>query len=278
MTTRSTKALHRVVMMASAFIVTQTVNLSIALAKPGIIDRAKQKAHDVKEGVEKGVEAAKDGAEMYEKGKGFGRHAEQFWAGTGLTDLVGRSIWQILFIAMFGLGLALLLYRIRRNKASSVSFWMRFILAYGLAVVVGFGYEMLRTFEQPDKMNTFFLGGAGLVLAGGFLVHYDRWWIGLRAIRARRFRYFLKTFELRPEVVAPPAEEASDDEDEEDETPAQTTCPNCGQETVAGAKYCMFCAVELPTTTPALSHCPNCGQETVPGAKYCMFCAVPLTS
>ncbi|MEO7119012.1 MAG: adenylate/guanylate cyclase domain-containing protein, partial [Candidatus Limnocylindrales bacterium] len=48
------------------------------------------------------------------------------------------------------------------------------------------------------------------------------------------------------------------------------TCPTCGTENLAGAKFCMECA------SPLAAGCPNCGFVNLPGAKFCSDCAAPL--
>ena len=50
------------------------------------------------------------------------------------------------------------------------------------------------------------------------------------------------------------------------------TCPNCGTESRAGAKFCAECATPLAPT------CPSCGSTNAPGAKFCSECAAPLVA
>ncbi len=47
-------------------------------------------------------------------------------------------------------------------------------------------------------------------------------------------------------------------------------CASCGTENLAGAKFCMECAI------PLASGCPNCGFVNLPNAKFCSECATPL--
>ncbi|MEO7869986.1 MAG: adenylate/guanylate cyclase domain-containing protein [Candidatus Limnocylindria bacterium] len=46
----------------------------------------------------------------------------------------------------------------------------------------------------------------------------------------------------------------------------QTTCPFCGAETDAGARFCPTCGGAL------VQPCPSCGSETTAGALFCAFC------
>ncbi len=48
-------------------------------------------------------------------------------------------------------------------------------------------------------------------------------------------------------------------------------CPQCGTETVPGAKFCSECA------SPLSAGCPTCGTVNPPQAKFCSQCATPLT-
>src|SRR5580765_2578603 len=50
------------------------------------------------------------------------------------------------------------------------------------------------------------------------------------------------------------------------------TCPSCGTENKAGAKFCKGCAAAL-----ALA-CPSCGASNDPGARFCNECATPLSA
>jgi class 3 adenylate cyclase/predicted negative regulator of RcsB-dependent stress response len=47
-------------------------------------------------------------------------------------------------------------------------------------------------------------------------------------------------------------------------------CPQCGTETVPGAKFCSECAA------PLTGACPTCGTANPPQAKFCSQCATPL--
>ena len=49
------------------------------------------------------------------------------------------------------------------------------------------------------------------------------------------------------------------------------TCPTCGAEADAGARFCATCGTSLAAT------CPNCGAETAPGASFCASCGTSLT-
>jgi class 3 adenylate cyclase len=50
------------------------------------------------------------------------------------------------------------------------------------------------------------------------------------------------------------------------------SCPSCGHENPAGARFCVQCATALATRYAA------CGGETPPGARFCPGCAAPLAS
>ena len=50
------------------------------------------------------------------------------------------------------------------------------------------------------------------------------------------------------------------------------SCPGCGSETVAGAKFCAHCGIALAP------RCPSCGAEHVPAARFCMQCGTPLAA
>lgn len=294
--TKLLQLLKRVVMVVSAIIVTQTFNLSIALAKPGgIIDKVKQKGRAVKEGVKKGVEGVKDTVEAGEDLAETKRHAEQFWNESGPIDLIGRNFNQTLIICVVTLAATLLYFRLKRDKTESPGIWFKQILGYLTGVGAGFGFEFLQSSGKNQELCQQLIAGAFLLLGCGVLVHADKFWVGFKAIGKKQFRYFLKTFELRPTEVPLPAEgvtetpeEEEEDEEAEDEEEApasdsessvSASCPNCGQATVAGAKFCMVCAAPLtaaPSAPIASIFCPNCGQKTVADAKFCMACAAPL--
>ncbi|MEO7117598.1 MAG: zinc ribbon domain-containing protein, partial [Candidatus Limnocylindrales bacterium] len=48
------------------------------------------------------------------------------------------------------------------------------------------------------------------------------------------------------------------------------TCPRCGHENPAGAKFCLECG------TPFNRNCPDCGHSVV-GGKFCIECGAPLS-
>ncbi len=48
------------------------------------------------------------------------------------------------------------------------------------------------------------------------------------------------------------------------------TCPHCGADNPAGAKFCMACGKPLTLT------CPNCATQNPPGAKFCLNCGQAL--
>jgi len=50
------------------------------------------------------------------------------------------------------------------------------------------------------------------------------------------------------------------------------TCPSCGTENVAGAKFCVECGAALARA------CPSCGTAAPDGAKFCLECGTALTT
>ena len=65
------------------------------------------------------------------------------------------------------------------------------------------------------------------------------------------------------------------------------TCPNCGNETAAGAVFCDQCGTQIPAAESAVPEappapaggsiiCPACGAGNVPGEAFCDFCGSPL--
>jgi class 3 adenylate cyclase/tetratricopeptide (TPR) repeat protein len=50
------------------------------------------------------------------------------------------------------------------------------------------------------------------------------------------------------------------------------TCPSCGTENVAGAKFCVECGAALARA------CPSCGTPAPEGAKFCLECGTALTA
>ncbi len=65
------------------------------------------------------------------------------------------------------------------------------------------------------------------------------------------------------------------------------TCPNCGNETAAGAIFCDQCGTQIPASGSAVPEappapaggsiiCPACGAGNVPGEAFCDFCGSPL--
>lgn len=50
-------------------------------------------------------------------------------------------------------------------------------------------------------------------------------------------------------------------------TTGQITCPKCGAQNVAGARFCNHCGNTLTN-----QFCPHCGAQITPGAKFCSNC------
>ena len=56
-------------------------------------------------------------------------------------------------------------------------------------------------------------------------------------------------------------------------------CPNCGNKTEDGARFCPECGTPMPTEEirrPKIPHCPNCGTEIKDGARFCAECGTPV--
>ena len=51
-------------------------------------------------------------------------------------------------------------------------------------------------------------------------------------------------------------------------------CPNCGNNNVEGAKFCMHCGTNLSE----LPVCSSCGSILPQGAKFCIKCGSPIAS
>jgi len=68
--------------------------------------------------------------------------------------------------------------------------------------------------------------------------------------------------EVMPAIVMPTVAPAAAKKVEQ----ATTSCPTCGQQVAAGAKFCSNCGTTLVVT------CANCGKELIAGAKFCPEC------
>ena len=56
---------------------------------------------------------------------------------------------------------------------------------------------------------------------------------------------------------------------------ATVTCPSCGKEVPAGAKFCLECGAKIVVLKENEMICPSCGQKT-PKGKYCIECGSSL--
>ncbi len=56
------------------------------------------------------------------------------------------------------------------------------------------------------------------------------------------------------------------------QAPAGVTCPDCGAQLPAGAKFCGSCGKKLGAS------CPSCGADLMPGAKFCASCGARLST
>lgn len=52
-------------------------------------------------------------------------------------------------------------------------------------------------------------------------------------------------------------------------------CPKCGQENVAGAKFCVGCGAQLQEA-PKEKFCPECGTSNAADAAFCSGCGKAL--
>ncbi len=52
-------------------------------------------------------------------------------------------------------------------------------------------------------------------------------------------------------------------------------CPNCGQDTPAGKKFCGHCGARLVIQVPQRV-CPSCGAENQPDQQFCSTCGAKL--
>ena len=75
-----------------------------------------------------------------------------------------------------------------------------------------------------------------------------------------------------PPLFYPPATPASAQQSQ-----PMITCPKCGFQNPAGAKFCQNCGSPLQQQPQGIK-CPKCGTVNPPGAKFCMNCGTPLQS
>jgi len=172
--TQSTRALlHRALTTASAFLTTLTLNASIALAKPGWIrwkiEAAKRAVHDAEE--------------TAEKGDRFMQDSKQFLHAAGPIDLIGRNIQQTLVICVCSLAATLILFRLNWLGETKAAFWTKNVLGYFIGVAFGLLFEFLRVTGHDEKLFGGYMGGALLLLAIGFLLHYKKWQLVIKSIR-----------------------------------------------------------------------------------------------
>lgn len=53
-------------------------------------------------------------------------------------------------------------------------------------------------------------------------------------------------------------------------------CPNCGQATPAGKKFCGHCGARLISEAPQKIACPSCGAQNQPDQQFCSSCGTRL--
>jgi len=299
--TNATKILRRVVMMVAAIIMTLITNSVFA----GPIDWIERKWEEGKKGVEDTIEGGKD---TIEGGKTFfdlKAHAEQFVENSSWKDLIGRSDEASWFIGFLFLGLVLITFAnaLRRAKKKGKDLTTGTFLAlafsrYLLAALVGFGYELFRSYNPSNELCQFALYFAYGLLGVGVLLHHKGIWAFLKAAKAREWSYFYAHEEEdeggddgEPEPSGPGTSEEELPSPTEASTPGVVPvpqprpvprpepprpkgpkCPECGKRTRLGANFCGHCKASLrqPDATPP--KCPQCGKRTRPGANFCSRC------
>ena len=304
--TKSTRTLHRVVMMALAVIVTLTTNLNHALAEiPKSVDDLK-KGYD---GLKKGVDTIKSGLD-------FSSHVKQFIKGAGPADLIGGTSKQQYYMwLMLTLAFSLIMFRIRRNKAvTSSAFWSAFLGSYGVSVLLAFAFELVHSYQPWEKKSAGLLGVAGVLLAGGLVLHLGSLLTFFQAIQKRELYYFRQTWNLphwvvpgakppptaKPKKAKAPAEaeeaqlpeakEAQPEADAPQKAPEPRptalpvaaspkpaivelmTCPHCKHKTRARATCCTTCGKKVHATIT----CPSCHNQTTAKGGFCVHCGAPL--
>ncbi len=55
-----------------------------------------------------------------------------------------------------------------------------------------------------------------------------------------------------------------------------TTCPVCGTDNRAGARFCRYCRSALPSTDQVIIRCQACGAVLRQGAHFCKICGRPV--
>ncbi len=53
-------------------------------------------------------------------------------------------------------------------------------------------------------------------------------------------------------------------------------CPNCGQDTPTGKKFCGHCGARLTIQAPQKIFCPACGAQNQPDQQFCSNCGARL--
>ena len=62
-----------------------------------------------------------------------------------------------------------------------------------------------------------------------------------------------------------------------DNSSSTITCPGCGKQIPANAKFCLECGTKIETLNENEMICPVCGKKT-PKGKFCMECGAPLVN
>lgn len=59
---------------------------------------------------------------------------------------------------------------------------------------------------------------------------------------------------------------------------AKVKCPNCGQDTPAGKRFCGHCGARLIFEAPQKVFCPSCKAENQPDQQFCSTCGAQLAA
>ncbi len=285
--TKQAKTLNRLAVMASAVIVTLYSQAALAQKGPGIIERTKQKGRELKEA----YDATKTAFD-------FKDHFFQFVESTSWRDVFGRSTEAGLFIAILWLGLVLIAFR-KGEKMKPAELYTKPIIRYFLAMLVGYGYELVRSYPEYSAGMTGALTLPVIFLGIGLFLNVKLFYRLAQAFRHKEVGYFLRTFKLPPwaggepleeeedkeaskehsedeeledgseasEEVEEEAEDADEEEGDEEEAPSEDTPPPRKEPSWARGEALQE---ELE------SLCPHCNAPIEPEDRFCGSCEKPL--
>ncbi|MFH0838203.1 MAG: hypothetical protein V1880_02975 [Patescibacteria group bacterium] len=308
------KTLQRLFAAMASAIVTILVSAMAEAQKPGIIDRARNKAGQVVEQGRQAKEKAKEVVETVtegaEKTADFWNHAQNFWNQMSWRDFVGRNWQHGLVIGLVMAAVSLFILREWDERKAVIAL----LKGYAAGVVCGFIYELLRT--APDSSvqggSRSLMVVAALLFAVMAIMHSFRFIPKLReAIAAREVPYFLWHRQL-PSVITDwqgdeggadsqpdngsgttpqPAPGPAPDPDASPTppvTPAPSarliTCPACHKQTETKGRRCGHCQAFLPRDGgPAVVIvsadsvvCPHCHKQTEAKGRRCGHCLEPV--